>query len=690
MTDTSLPQPPDATESDTDPGAPQRDRFPWLVTSLFGLLLAYPHLVSYSMAGVGVKTAQFTVIAVSLVLLVGWVGQISLGHAALFGIGGYMTGWATGGWGLTFPVNMIVAGVATAAVAAIFGSVALRIRGLYLAVATLIFSWMADAWLFRLPAVIRHSSMDVPVIGDPEGLPRFDFSHRPTMFYVSWGVALVVLLVASALRRSGTGRAWFAVRGSEIGAASLAIDVTRTKLQAFVVSGFLAGVAGSLWMMERGTLSPEDFNFRQSLFFLAIAVVGGLTSLGGAVAAAGFFAGLDELFFRVPALGDALDLVTAVLLALMLLVYRGGLAAVPNTLRGAQQHLARVISERGSDNLKWFVAWWPRQLKADIATLQRWTARGSAKVPRLWWPATSAGEPRAAERPVAEAEAEAQGEVAQGASAVVVPQPGEDRTGRELVVAADHITVRFGGLVAVSDASLEVRRGEIVGLIGPNGAGKTTFFNAIAGLNSPAEGTVSIFGEDVTSLQVHERASRGVARTFQAIQLFPELDVFENLLVATHVHNTVGFFKQAFGADSALAAELDVRERVERVIEDLDLGVVARRQVADLPFGVLRIVELGRALVTGFPMLMLDEPASGLDSTETNRFAEILRGVRARGTTQLLIEHDVQFVVSLCDYIYVLNQGAIIAHGTPAEIQANEAVRVAYLGAVEADEEAST
>jgi ABC-type branched-subunit amino acid transport system ATPase component/ABC-type branched-subunit amino acid transport system permease subunit len=669
------PELPAATEVAVEPAdGPAASRFPWLVVSLFALLLAYPHLVSFSMTGVGIQAAQFAIVAVSLVLLVGWVGQISLGHAALVGIGGYTTGWATEAWGLTFPFNMVVAGLAAGALAGVLGSVALRVRGLYLAVATLIFSWVADAWLFRIPSVIRYSSIEQQVIGDPDGLPRFDLSDRTTTFYLAWGVAFVVLLLAAALRRSGSGRAWFAVRGSEIGAASLAIDVTRTKLQAFVVSGFLAGVAGSLIMLEAGTLSPEDFDFRKSLFFLAIAVVGGLTSLGGAVASAVFFAGLNEVFFRVPALGDSLDLVSAILLALMLLVYRGGFAAIPRSARRGLSRLERVVDDRGWDGVKWFIEWWPRQLRAEIETVKSWAGSRASRIPRLRVPAFPIG--RQSPPPAGEARAAA------------LPEPGPAsaaRTDRELLVGARGITVRFGGLVAVSDASLEVRRGEIVGLIGPNGAGKTTLFNAIAGLNRPTEGAVSLFGEEVTELAVHERARRGVARTFQAIQLFPELTVHENLLVATNIHNTSSFFSRAFGGERALAAELDAHARVDQVVDDLDLGDVAERSVADLPFGVLRVVELGRALVTGFPVLMLDEPASGLDNSETNRFADILRGVRDRGTTLLLIEHDVQMVVGLCDHIYVLNQGAIISEGTAAEIQSDPSVRAAYLGTVAED-----
>ncbi|MDQ3757987.1 MAG: ABC transporter ATP-binding protein, partial [Actinomycetota bacterium] len=250
-------------------------------------------------------------------------------------------------------------------------------------------------------------------------------------------------------------------------------------------------------------------------------------------------------------------------------------------------------------------------------------------------------------------------------------------------------TVRFGGLVAADDVSLEVREHEIVGLIGPNGAGKTTTFNAISGLNQPTSGSVRLFGAEATGLPVHVRATMGVGRTFQLIQLFPQLSVFDNLLVATHVHNDTGVLSHLVQAERASTAEAECRRRVRAVVEMLGLSEVAERRVAGLPFGVLRQVEIARALVTEAPFVMLDEPASGLDNAETDELAALLRFVRAElGVTLLLIEHDVKMVTSVSDYIYVLNRGRLLAEGTPAEVQRNPDVVAAYLG--EATEDVRT
>jgi len=263
------------------------------------------------------------------------------------------------------------------------------------------------------------------------------------------------------------------------------------------------------------------------------------------------------------------------------------------------------------------------------------------------------------------------------------------RLDRDPVLLAHDITVQFGGLTAVDTASLEVRKGEIVGLIGPNGAGKTTLFNAISGLNSPTKGIVQLFGQDITKLPVHRRAAAGMGRTFQLIQLFPELTVLDNLLVGTHVRNPSRFGSHLFATGSAISGEQSSRKRVAQVVELLGLSDVADQPVTGLPFGVLRLVEVARALVTGAPFVMLDEPASGLDNTETDKLSDLLLWVRQTlGISLLLIEHDVRMVTALCDYIYVLDRGKMIADGDAVDIRNDPAVKAAYFGASTDDEAA--
>jgi len=604
---------------------------------LLAALLAWPWVPGLPVAYVNdASTAfEYALVAVSLVLLTGWVGQISLAQGAFVGVAGFTTSLVFNHLGIRFPFSLPAAVAASAAVAVMLGVVALRVRGLYLAVATLIFGWMADRFLFAASWFVGiggSAQVQTPLIGMPGTLTVFDLYDGRVFYWVALAALGLGILLASNLRDSKSGRAFAAVKGSEVAAASLGIDVTRYKLLAFAISGGLAGLAGNLQITGQGSAVPDEYNFLSSLFFLSVAVVGGLTSLRGAIAAGLLFAALNEVFFRVTSLNGYIDIVSAMLLLVVLLAYPGGLAAAGARVQGLSRSLLRRRQEPGGELPT------PREAAAGLA-------------------------------------------VTPGHQVAAPPPIATDRATAEAILEAEEITIRFGGLTAVDSVSLRVNRGEIVGLIGPNGAGKTTLFNAVAGLNQPAAGRVKLYGRDVTNLPVHERAALGVGRTFQLIQLFPEQTVFENLLTATHLANRTGFLQHALLTTRALHTEADVRDRVHEVVAELGMEALLQRRVAGLPFGVLRTVELARALVTGAKFVMLDEPASGLDNAETENLAQRLLRLRADlGLTILLIEHDVPMVTSVSDYIYVINRGRLLAEGTAEAVQRNEDVVLAYLG----------
>jgi branched-chain amino acid transport system ATP-binding protein len=233
------------------------------------------------------------------------------------------------------------------------------------------------------------------------------------------------------------------------------------------------------------------------------------------------------------------------------------------------------------------------------------------------------------------------------------------------------ITVRFGGNVALNEVTLDAQPGLVTGLIGPNGAGKTTLFNAITGLLPPTSGTVSLDGKDISALPPHKRARRGMARTFQRLELFTSLSVRDNIRVAGEIRN---------GWDRL--HRVNASAEAERVIQLVGLASVADRDVSDIPTGTARVVELGRALMTRPKVLLLDEPASGQTEQETEHFGELLQHLaHTDGLTVLLVEHDMSLVMAVCDNIHVLDFGRIIARGTPDEIRKNQAVLDAYLGA---------
>jgi ABC-type branched-subunit amino acid transport system ATPase component len=244
------------------------------------------------------------------------------------------------------------------------------------------------------------------------------------------------------------------------------------------------------------------------------------------------------------------------------------------------------------------------------------------------------------------------------------------------------VTVRFGGLLAVSDVDLEVPAGAIVGLVGPNGAGKSTLFGVVSGLTRPTSGRVVLEGEDVTGARPQVRAARGLARTFQHPEIFGGLTVRQHLVLAYRVRNAKSrVWSDLFTMGALRPVAADEKDRVDELIGLLGLEALADSPALGLPLGSSRLVEVGRALATDPTVLLLDEPSSGLDSTETEQFEQTLRRVATeRGISVLLVEHDVELVMRLCSTIYVLDFGALIASGTPAEVRANPAVRAAYLG----------
>ena len=258
----------------------------------------------------------------------------------------------------------------------------------------------------------------------------------------------------------------------------------------------------------------------------------------------------------------------------------------------------------------------------------------------------------------------------------------------DVLLSARNLSVRFGGVLAVNDVSFDVRRGEVFTLIGPNGAGKTTVFNLISRIYTPTSGQIDYAGPHgtvkLTDQPPHRVASLGIARTFQNIELFEHATVLHNLLIGRHTHRQTGLWSEMFFTPATRAAEVQARERVERVIDLLDLQHYRDSMVAGLPYGVRKVVELARALCAEPQLLLLDEPSSGLNVEETGDMAFWIQDiVHELGVTVLMVEHDMTLVSRVSDRVVAMNQGQVLATGTPREVQSDAAVIEAYLGSID-------
>ncbi len=254
----------------------------------------------------------------------------------------------------------------------------------------------------------------------------------------------------------------------------------------------------------------------------------------------------------------------------------------------------------------------------------------------------------------------------------------------EILLSAKSLSVRFGGVLAVNNVSFDVKPGEVFTLIGPNGAGKTTVFNLISRIYTPTTGEITYLGEKLTEQPPHKIADLGIARTFQNIELFENASVLHNLLIGRHTHRKTGMWQDLFFTRKVRDAELKAREKAEEVIELLDLQHYRDTHVAGLPYGVRKVVEMGRALCTEPKLLLLDEPSSGLNVEETDDMAFWISDIKNElGITVLMVEHDMTLVSKVSDRVLAMNQGEVLAMGTPREVQSDPGVIEAYLGSVD-------
>lgn len=563
----------------------------------------------------------YTIIALSVTILTGWAGQLSLGQFAFVGLGA-MTTAALVSRGMPFVPAAAYATVGGGVAATLVGFPALRVRGLFLAVATLAFAVAASTWIFTHPTFVGQTGVAF--------IPRtnvgpIDLAPQRTYYYLCLFVLAVCMIGVANLRSSGIGRTIIAVRDNQDAASSFTVSPAVAKLSAFAVAGALAALAGALLGGQQVQFSAAAFGPQESLRVVAMTVIGGLGSIGGALLGAVYVVGLPALFGHNPSIGL---LTSGIGLLLLLLYLPGGLAQLAYRLRDTMVGIVE------------------RRLDAQGLTVQPPIPATARRLPHA--PAAGVGD-----------------EVDPGVPALT----------------ADHVTVAFGGRKALTEVSLWAGQGEVVGLIGSNGAGKSTLMNVISGFVPADAGHVEVFGVDITSMAPHERARLGIGRVFQDARLFGDLTVRETVQVALETGNRSELVPAMLSLPPARRGEATKSSEADEYIAFLGLGRYANSFLSDLSTGTRRIVDLCCLLAQRARLVLLDEPTAGVAQRETEAFGPLIRRIQSElGATLVVIEHDMPLVMSISDRIYCLAAGTCIAEGLPNEVRNNPQVIAAYLG----------